>query len=353
MTTIPGTHGSHAEGAEPTTVTEAWRRAYSEKLQEAVRVLTEAARLGRPRLVDADTGQPIEQPIESALSAEQADWAEFVTLALAGAAANFGGAEAILAGRSGSWEAEGVRQLLLSTVGADESLLWEHRTEPLQITLYVDELLVERTQAWLEYDEAQSELQRRFEAAEAAEPPIDSSRYVWEYDRDQSGRWAPRDADAPAWSLDAWRASLRQDGVEESQIAELEGSLLESATGVYIPKSREALAELRRLEDERDARLGVDLDERLHEQRLREWTAYGEALKARVEAAAAAIGGLSVPVTVTVDVETYRSPAARSGDLDTGMSLEERLIDAAVMDTPSPEDLPGGPLDRLAGTQER
>lgn len=100
-------------------------------------------------------------------------------------------------------------------------------------------------------------------------------------------------------------------------------------------------------------RLGVDLDGRLHEQRLREWTAYGETLKARVEAAAAAIGGLPVPVTVTVDVESYRSPAVRSGDLDTGMSLEERLIDPAVMDTPSPEDLLGGPLDRLTGTQEQ
>lgn len=121
------TQGTHAEGLEPIAVTEAWRMAYSEKLHEAVRVLTDAARLCRPSMVDADTGQPV----ETALSGKQADWAEFVTLALAGAAANLDGVEAILAGRPGSWEAEGVRQLLLSTVGADESSLWEHRTESL------------------------------------------------------------------------------------------------------------------------------------------------------------------------------------------------------------------------------
>jgi hypothetical protein len=47
------------------------------------------------------------------------DWAEFVTLALAGAAANIGGNEQILACRPGSWEAERVRQTLQSTVGVD------------------------------------------------------------------------------------------------------------------------------------------------------------------------------------------------------------------------------------------
>jgi hypothetical protein len=72
---------------------------------------------------------------------EPSDWAEFVPLALAGAAANVGGVEAALAGRPGSWEADFVRQLLTGTVGHDQECLWEHRTEPLAITLYVDKIL--------------------------------------------------------------------------------------------------------------------------------------------------------------------------------------------------------------------
>jgi hypothetical protein len=40
---------------------------------------------------------------------------------------------------------------------------------------------------------------------------------------------------------------------------------------VYIPKSPPARPCCGRLEDERDARLGVDLVERLNEQRFREW----------------------------------------------------------------------------------
>lgn len=80
-------------------------RTYEQLLAAAVEVLTAAAR--RP-----------------------GDWAEFVTLALAGAAANVGGVETALAGRPGSWEADGVRNLLYATVGHDEHDLQRHRTEP-------------------------------------------------------------------------------------------------------------------------------------------------------------------------------------------------------------------------------
>lgn len=336
------------QSPEPVTPTEAWRRAYGEKLQEAIAALTDAARLARPRLQRTEDGQWVDDPTSIG---EQGDWAEFVTLALAGAAANFGGVDAILAGRSGSWEAAGVRQVLESTVGPGEHALWEHRTEPLEITLLVDELLADRSEAWVQYDDAQRELARRFEEAEAAEPQIDYSRYVWDYDRDTSGQWAPRDPEGPAWSLEALRASLVADGVDPDEVDELQERLLETATGVHIPKSADALAELRRLEDERDARTGVDLDDQLEQQRLSEWTAYGEALRTRIETAAAAIPGLTVPVSVRVDVDTYRSPSARSGDLGLGLTLAERLIETAVMDTPTPEDLPGTPLDRLTSKE--
>jgi len=48
------------------------------------------------------------------------DWAEFVTLALAGAAANVGSTAKILSGRPGSWEADRLRETPASTVGADD-----------------------------------------------------------------------------------------------------------------------------------------------------------------------------------------------------------------------------------------
>ena len=78
---------------------------YSAQLHAAIDILTEAALTSRPG----------------------ADWPEFVTLALAGAAANAGGIEPALSGRPGSWEAAGVRHLLVSTVGEDEAQLWQHR----------------------------------------------------------------------------------------------------------------------------------------------------------------------------------------------------------------------------------
>ena len=81
-------------------------RPYGEVLADAVRCLTEAARL---------TNQPMRQSVSGDWEPNQngtpqrIDWAAFVTEALAGAAANIGGTEAILAGRPGSWEAAKVR----------------------------------------------------------------------------------------------------------------------------------------------------------------------------------------------------------------------------------------------------
>lgn len=112
-------------------------------LAEATRVLTAAARLTRPvlerRLASTEAGDVAEW-VDSGRT-EPDDWAEFVTLALAGAAANVGSIEAVLAGRPGSWEADGVRQLLTSTVGYDGEYLLEHRTEPVVVTAVVEEVL--------------------------------------------------------------------------------------------------------------------------------------------------------------------------------------------------------------------
>lgn len=125
-------------------------RPFEQVLADAVAVLTEAARLTWTG-ADGD-GQSL---------TVTSDWAEFVTLALAGAAANVGGIEEALAGRPGSWEADHVRNLLTSTVGEDEQQLLDHRTEPVVVDVFVDEIMVDLGM-WKAYDDAQQELTRRY-----------------------------------------------------------------------------------------------------------------------------------------------------------------------------------------------
>jgi hypothetical protein len=337
---------------ETTTPAQDYHAAYQAKLADAIRALTDAARLPRPRLRRTEEGTWVEDTLSSP---EPMDWAEFVTLALAGAAANLGGIDAILNGRSGSWEADGVRQLLFSTVGADEAQLWAHRTDPIEITLYVDELVIDRAYEAIEqYNADEAEISRRYEAA--YEWDIDDAHYKWVYDRTDSGEFVPRDPAAPSWSWDAFRAGLDPESPEDYRQA-LEESLRTGAglftgragdaTVAYLSKSPELDAEFDRLVSEHEDRIAAigDLEERLTQQRIREWTTYGEALKARIETTAAATPGLDMPVHVTVDAETHRMGAARVEEF--WNSLEGRLIDAAVMDTPTPADLPGTPLERL------
>lgn len=116
----------------------------AELLAEAVRVLTQAARLTRPVLTRDETASTPERPawVESG-KREQDDFAEFLTHAVAGAAGNIGSIEGLLAGQPGSWEADYVRNMLTSTVGHDEAYLLEHRAEPLTVELFIDEILVD------------------------------------------------------------------------------------------------------------------------------------------------------------------------------------------------------------------
>ena len=126
---------------------------YASLLAEVIRVLTAAARLSRPSW--DGVGDERREPV---------NWAEFVSLALAGAAANVGHVVAVLAGRPGSGDAEGVRQLLVSTVGDDDQFL--RRTEPVEVDVYVDEILLDEG-VWTAYDDAADELARRDEALSA------------------------------------------------------------------------------------------------------------------------------------------------------------------------------------------
>ncbi len=266
-------------------------------MAEAVRVLTAAARLTRPvQQLDESASEAAGHPVwVDSGRREPADWAEFVTLALAGAAANVGGIEAILAGRPGSWEADYVRQMLGSTVGHDEHDLLEHRTEPVVVNIYVDELMVDAS-VWKAYDDAAQELVRRYDAI-----GIPSTSGVGPVLSDQ----------------------------------ELEQALsrLEPATE----------------EQERQAEAISDLEDRLEQLRQQDYAAYGAALKAHIEAAAASLDGLHAPVVVNVDLETFRSELG-SGDLGWA-TVENRLLGEALAAT----ELPGDgrdPLDRLDGRHD-
>lgn len=88
----------------------------------------------------------------------------------------------------------------------------------------------------------------------------------------------------------------------------------------------------------------ADLEERLEQQRERDWAGYGQALKANVEAGAARLPGLRVPVVVTVHLTTFRRSEDRQGE---GSGVAERVLDEAIKAMPLPGDgLP--PLHRLS-----
>ena len=331
------------------------QRAYEEILGDAIAVMSEAVHWRRQVLHQPEPGRWEPHPTRT----EPGDWAEFIALALAGAAANAGGIEAALAGRSGSWEADHVRKLLEGTVGPDEADLWRHRTEPLTMTLYVEQLVVDVAyDAYEAYDEDTREAQRLLEVAERDDPEPDDTQFVWWYDRDDAGDFIARDPAAPAWSWEAWREQPTRPGAALSpeRLARVEDSLRTGVglysgrpgdvTSAYIIKSREAAEELWRLEDERDARIEpiAALEEDLETQRLAEWQTYGEALKAKIEQLAAETPGLNVPVHITVDVGTINPPE----DSPRGWSsLQGHLLEQALEQTPTPADLPGTPLSRL------
>ena len=323
------------------------QREYTEVLADAIAVLTEAVRMRRPGMKQDESGNWVRDTERT----EQSDWAEFVTLALAGAAANAGGISAALAGRPGSWEAAGVQSLLESTVGPEETDLWSHRTEPLRIVVDVDELVSDRTDAYSHYDAAARELWARDEAQAEADPEPDYDEFFWSYPVDAAGEPGVSDqAGAPAWSWETWRAYLASLGHSPSDIERTEaqvraGADARMAFSLSIPKSAAAAAEWTRLTDERDARLTdyTALEEQLEAQRLREWAAYGDALAAQIRADAAKLEGLTVPVEVTVSIDSEQS---QPSEYDWG-SIELRLVNAAVEAVPSPAELPGTPLERL------
>ena len=98
-------------------------------------------------------------------------------------------------------------------------------------------------------------------------------------------------------------------------------------------------------DDEQALAAIAELDDRLERQRLADWAAYGEAVKKAVLAAATDVPGLTVPVEVVVDLETYRSGQRPEDEV---YGLEQRLLEQALNRTPAPDV--GNPLTRLEAT---
>jgi len=276
-------------------------------LADAIRILTEAGRLRRPVVEQGDAGV---HPTRTT----PADWAEFVTLAVAGAAANIGGVEKALSGRPGSWEAECVRSMLLSTVGEDPAELARHRTEPLRVVLSPSELLADMGYSAV-YDESQRIL------AEAR------SHHVWSYRFTEDRHWQPLQENAPAADFD-------EEGLGHPGFV------------MTVPRS------------EHDALLDELLSDRVTAVSELSWNddpyAYGEELRA---AAAARADQLGLHIEIVVDDEERWGGVKEEGDAP-GEQIEQ-MIQEVVATTPLPwsgllpRDYPTGPaaiveLERVA-----
>jgi hypothetical protein len=290
-------------------------RGWDEVLADAVRVLTEAARLRRPVMRQAADGGWEPDPVRT----EPADWAEFVTLAVAGAAANVGSVDRALEGRPGSWEADAVRAMLLSTVGENPAELLRHRTEPIEVVLRPAEILADLGYAEL-YDESRQVLQEQ------------QDRHVWRYRLGEDRTWTALDPGAPAYA-DAF----------DVPAPEYEAATLRPGTVVTVPRSAADEAALDALEDREAA-----LEDLQYETDPR---AYGEALTAVVLAEAGRMyPGIPVQISVDIDERTWRDDSPYWG-----ATPEEALIDGAVGTTPlpwsgmAPTDYPS--VESIAGTE--
>lgn len=291
-------------------------RDHSEILADAIRVLTEAARLRRPVLRPTEGGDWEPDPQRT----EPADWAEFITLAVAGAAANIGSIDRALEGRPGSWEADLVHNLLVATVGEDPARLLEHRTEPIRVVLRPAELLSD-----LGYDALYDDSRRVLQA--------EQDRHLWRYRLEEDRTWTPLDEGAPAWA-DAF------DGPADE--IELDMPQLIPGAVITVPRSAEDEAAWNRLLDQEGA-----LEDLQYEDDPR---AYGEALKATVLAEAARMyPGIPVEITIDIEERTWRGDSPYWGE-----TPEERLIDAAADKTLLPWSgiaLRDYPLGSVADTE--
>lgn len=314
-------------------------RPYDEVLHDAITALTEAAHLTNQPLRQNSSGQWEADPDPRA--ALPIDWAEFVTHALAGAAANIGGIELILAGRPGSWEAERVRQTLQSTVFDDGDLL-RHRTEPVAVDLWVESILRDTNDTtYDDYRAAELELSQREEAIPEPDdlPP---GPFSPDDPRIAAADWIR--VDEKGYLVVEGKAGWGDDPADIALLTELheeaQTSRAPTPGEIAYDEAHEAISHLW------DA---------LAAQERRDYTDYAQRLTTAIRDRLAALA-LPTPVTVNITLapegvlgsDAYDDHAPRTYP---GNAIEQ-AIDDAITSTPTPAALPGTPLDRLS-TSER
>jgi len=314
-------------------------RPYDEVLHDAITTLTEAAHLTNQPMRQNSSGQW--EPDPDPRAALPIDWAEFVTLVLAGAAANVGGTEQILAGRPGSWEAERVRETLQSTVGVGDGDLLRHRTEPVVIDLWVESILRDTNDTtYDDYRDAELELSRREEAIPQPDdlPP---GPFSPDDPRIAAVDWIT--VDEHGYLVVEGKAGWGNDPADIALLAELH----EEARGSRSPTPGEIAY------DEAHEAIS-SLWDALAAQERHEYTDYAANLTATVQSRLAA---LDLPTAVTINITLAPEDARGHDTYDNHAPATyprnaiEQVIDDAIDDTPTPGALSGTPLDRLATPQ--
>lgn len=330
-------------------------------LADAIAALTEAGRLRRPVMerVTDETGAEVWRPHPT--KTEQGDWAELVTLAITAAAANLGGVDRSLAGRPGSWEADKVRSLILSTAGEDPADLMAHRREPLRVRIAAAGLLQDLMDTETLYDESHQILSSELDdALQRAEAQFDASGYVWTYrvEHHQGDVTVmPLQGDAPPFDEARWRDDVAAHGVSPENVEAIAVSLRDPGgltTQVSVSRDDASRAAVVQLEAQAAAAAAP------YEQRLqdledlqeRERVEYAERLRVAVEEEAA---GRYPHLAVVVDVDLDRWADDEPDEHETP---EAQLLQHAIDHTAlpgsglTPRDYPPGPIgdhERAAG----
>lgn len=303
-------------------------RPHDEVLHDAISVLTEASRLTNQPMRQTSSGQW--EPDPDPRSALPIDWAAFVTEALAGAAANAGGIDTILAGRPGSWEASVVGDALRAAVGHDEWDLWRHRTEPVNVVLNPERILFDHDSSndFEEMDAAEAEIERRVNAIRPGimySGDADPQLYQWAIDLGYEVRPGSPPPPPTVEQIEAWQAAERENPT---------------------PLSAEEQAQ----EDAIEA-LGV-LQDRLAAQQRADLADYGNRLADAVREQLAPLH-LPVPVTVTVDLDTPWDQAPETPAQGWSTGAIDTAIAAAIAATPPPDSMPGTLLERAEASLRR
>jgi transcriptional regulator with XRE-family HTH domain len=313
-------------------------RPYDEVLHDAIGALTEAAHLTNQPMRQNSSGQWEADPDPRA--ALPIDWAEFVTHALAGAAANIGGTEQILAGRPGSWESERVRQTLQSTVFDDRDLL-RHRTEPVAVDLWVESILRDTNDTtYDDYRAAELELSQR---EEAIPEPDDLPQGPFSPDDPRIAAVDWITVDEKGYLVVEGKAGWGDDPADIALLTELH----EEAQTSRAPTPGEIAY------DEAHEAISA-LWDALAAQERRDYTDYAERLTAAIQDRLAA---LDLPTPVTVDITLAPEGVLGADAYDDhapgtypGNAIKQ-AIDDAITNTPTPATLTDAPLDRLSTSE--